>query len=160
MPGRNIEKRKAWEEAYYAKNHARILEQKKLYSRAHRDERREYLRNYNAANKSRRRERELKKSYGISLAEYVQIFDSQKGVCAICQTSDWGKRSPFVDHDHATGKVRAILCARCNTILGLAADDPKLLRSMIAYLKHHNDAYKANFSRATEPRVSTPTEAV
>lgn len=77
------------------------------------------------------------KRYGMTPAQYDVMLEAQGGVCAIC-----GKRSPndrrlHVDHDHKTGKVRAILCARCNVTLGRVNDDKGLLQRLIAYLEWH-----------------------
>ena len=61
----------------------------------------------------------------------------QDNKCAICGTSDWGRPSPCIDHNHRTGKVRALLCNRCNRVLGLAEDSPELLSKMLEYLKEY-----------------------
>lgn len=54
--------------------------------------------------------------YGLSWEEYLLLLEGQDGVCAIChQPSD---RELHVDHDHLTGRVRGLLCGRCNTGLG------------------------------------------
>ncbi len=82
------------------------------------------------------RRRELKRRFGISPEEYAAILKQQGGVCAICAGSPKGRWKRFVvDHDHRTGKIRALLCAWCNTALGLAQDSPTLLRRMAAYLE-------------------------
>ena len=66
------------------------------------------------------------------------MYDVQNGVCAICKKSGDGKwKKLCVDHDHKTGKVRQLLCRRCNMILGQAYDDSGLLADMIAYLNRH-----------------------
>ena len=75
----------------------------------------------------------LKRKYGISLQEYDELLRSQGGVCAICGGTDGDKRMA-VDHDHASGKVRGILCQRCNRALGLFKDDKVKLRKAISYL--------------------------
>lgn len=63
----------------------------------------------------------------------------QGSACAACRTSDWGGKDgkPHVDHDHATGKIRGLLCANCNTGLGMFGDDPARLRAAAAYLEAH-----------------------
>lgn len=77
------------------------------------------------------------KSYGITEEEFNSMLERQEGKCAICGTTDWGKPSPSIDHDHKTGKVRALLCNRCNRVLGLAEDSPELLSMMSDYLKKY-----------------------
>jgi len=85
--------------------------------------------------------RELKRKYGLTLADYDQMFADQDGRCGICGTQDPGgpnRCSRFaVDHNHETGKVRALLCAHCNKGLGLFKDDPDLLRDATDYLENH-----------------------
>ena len=60
----------------------------------------------------------LKKLYGLTLESFDEMLKAQGGVCAICKQTD--KTGKFlVDHDHETGKVRGLLCRRCNHIIGL-----------------------------------------
>jgi hypothetical protein len=58
----------------------------------------------------------LRHRYGISLAQYDEMAETQGGVCAICGQPPKQKRL-HVDHDHETGRVRGLLCAPCNTRL-------------------------------------------
>lgn len=83
--------------------------------------------------------RHLMSTYGISPEEWVSILNEQKGKCAICGTSEFKGRGgrPHVDHDHATGKVRALLCHHCNTGLGAFGDSIELLLEAAAYLRGH-----------------------
>jgi hypothetical protein len=82
-------------------------------------------------------DKHLRSKYGISIAEYDQMLSNQNGVCAICKEYNVDrathKRMP-VDHCHTTGKVRGILCNRCNLILGKAKDNIELLTNAIHYL--------------------------
>ncbi len=84
----------------------------------------------------RRRQRHLLEKYGLSLEVYQRMLDEQGGKCAIC-----GYKSPVkplsVDHDHANGKIRGLLCAWCNTTLGQVNDNVETLRKMIKYVQHH-----------------------
>ena len=73
----------------------------------------------------------LKYQYGITLAEFDAMLLSQNNRCAICQ--DTGKLC--VDHCHNTGKVRGLLCYKCNTVLGQARDSTEILTKAIAYLQ-------------------------
>ena len=77
--------------------------------------------------------------YGITPEQYDQLHTSQKGVCAIC----WKPETKIshgtlcllaVDHDHATGKVRGLLCDKCNRSVGLLGDDAVVLRRAAEYL--------------------------
>lgn len=77
---------------------------------------------------ARRRE-----TYGLSPADLAALVE-QHSVCAICRTANWGKKGPVVDHDHATGAVRGILCGHCNMGLGRFRDDPAILRAALEYL--------------------------
>jgi hypothetical protein len=82
--------------------------------------------------------RMVQKTYGISAKEYDAILRAQGGVCAICGRRP-GKRRFAVDHDHATGEVRGLLCPGsehgCNKGLGFFNDDVELLRRAVAYLE-------------------------
>jgi hypothetical protein len=87
-----------------------------------------------------RHKRWLRNQYGLSAAEYADMLAAQNGVCAICgkvETATWrGKvRRLAVDHSHATNLVRALLCARCNTMLRLVDDDSAVLQLLIDYLE-------------------------
>lgn len=73
----------------------------------------------------------LKQRFGIGAAEVDAMIEAQGGLCPICQK----RAAVHVDHDHKTGKVRAILCEPCNGGLGQFKDDPQIIRNAIAYLK-------------------------
>ena len=64
---------------------------------------------------------------------YLDLLESQDNKCRICGTA-FGTAMPNVDHDHSTGKVRGLLCARCNISLGGFKDDTDLLSNAITYL--------------------------
>jgi len=88
----------------------------------------------------------LKKKFGLSLDGYNQKFEKQKGLCALCgQPETITRRGKVillaVDHDHATGINRDLLCGRCNRILGTFKDDVALFYKAIEYLsKWRQDA--------------------
>ena len=79
----------------------------------------------------------LNKKYGISKAQYQIMLEQQDGVCKIClEPNHWTRSKTLaVDHDHRTGRVRGLLCNRCNLMLGKADDDIGILHSAIEYLK-------------------------
>lgn len=71
--------------------------------------------------------------YGITEADYNAMALAQEGCCAAC-----GDAKPLaIDHDHATGKVRGLLCRECNIALGLVLDDGTRLRRLLEYLGAH-----------------------
>jgi hypothetical protein len=80
-------------------------------------------------------------SYGLTVKKYNTMLTNQNAVCAICgSTTSKTNRSDnfYVDHDHATGKVRGLLCSPCNTALGLLEDNVDFLMSAVSYLMSHN----------------------
>jgi hypothetical protein len=79
----------------------------------------------------------IRRTYGISYEEYIELKELQGNCCAICKNPDSvTKRTDrlFVDHCHTTGEVRGLLCSKCNHGLGHFNDNPSLLLSAIAYL--------------------------
>lgn len=99
----------------------------------------------------------LKRKYGITQEDYTRLLNDQGGVCAFCKSTDTGigagsteKRAFAVDHCHTTGKVRALLCHRCNPGLGYFRDNPELLRKAIAYLERYSQLGPTKV-RDTEP---------
>jgi len=77
----------------------------------------------------------LKNMYGISLFEYKQVETRQNGVCAICQKICASGRKLAVDHCHATGRFRGLLCGKCNQGIGLLQESSELMKRAINYLK-------------------------
>jgi hypothetical protein len=97
-------------------------------------EKAEYARQWRKRNEAHVRDREYQKRFGITLEEYDELLDKQHGLCAICKgTCKRGRLG--VDHDHRTGKVRGLLCRKCNILLGLMDDDPQLMKNMEEYLR-------------------------
>lgn len=81
--------------------------------------------------------RENLKRYGITLEIYQEMFSRQRGVCAICKNPTnhkYGRRLD-VDHDHATGIVRGLLCCKCNRGLGYFRDNADYLIQAALYLQ-------------------------
>lgn len=80
----------------------------------------------------------LRQRYGISPNDYDQMLKQQGGVCAICDQPESRRHrgkltSLAVDHDHHTGRVRGLLCSKCNMKLGALVDDPGWLQRAIEY---------------------------
>lgn len=86
------------------------------------------------------RKRNLKQNYGMTVEDYQRLHDAQNGVCAIChkperKTIRGVLYKLTVDHCHNSGRVRGLLCSRCNLMIGMAADCPDVLTRAIAYLQ-------------------------
>lgn len=73
--------------------------------------------------------------YGLTREDYTRILSEQHGHCAICQHLPKRGRRLCIDHNHATGQVRGLLCDACNYGLGGFQDNPDFLLSAIAYLR-------------------------
>jgi len=118
-------------EKYYA-NRTDAQKQADLErGRKYREENRELL-------IERRRIRRLELKYGLTPEQYAALFDTQGRCCSICKSPTPGRKSEWhVDHCHASGKVRGILCACCNVMLGQAKDNEYTLFEAIAYLLKH-----------------------
>lgn len=102
-------------------------------------------------NSDRARDSYLRRQYGITLDKYRELLTQQNGVCAICgklpgeTRPDQGRSQgrpvrPLlaVDHDHATGKVRGLLCLPCNRGIGFLEDDIETVRSALKYLEEYS----------------------
>lgn len=83
----------------------------------------------------------LRSAYDIGLTEYERLYFNQQGRCAICDGKPDGERPLAVDHCHKTGKVRGLLCQRCNHGLGHFRDNLDLLSYAKNYLLSFPDAH-------------------
>lgn len=106
-------------------------ESRKLYHKAYRDQ-----------NPGKTRNDHLKNTFGIDSKEYERMFKEQNGRCACCDEPETaflkGKLlSLAVDHDHATGEIRQLLCRGCNVGLGSFKDNKNLLLKAASYLEKH-----------------------
>ena len=97
---------------------------------------------YNRENSTSVKSQYLKRNYGLTFEEFEAMLSDQDNCCAICKgTKTYGRHKRFtVDHSHKTGKIRGLLCHRCNTALGLVGDDIHILNTMIEYLESHEQA--------------------
>lgn len=135
--------RKKWadENAEYVRQKARdrYRENRAAILAARRERAPEYRRRFRAKDPERTREADrradLRRHYGIEVEDYERMLAEQGGVCAICQQGCSSGRRLAVDHDHETGVVRGLLCARCNAGIGQLREDPETLRAAIVYLE-------------------------
>ena len=81
-----------------------------------------------------------RKSFGIEVEQYDQMLQAQGGCCALCKTQEYshkrnGRFVRFaVDHCHTTGRIRGLLCWRCNLAIGLLKDDTSAVIRLVNYL--------------------------
>ena len=114
---RRTEKFKEWQRNYLEINRAK---------------RKTYMAGYNVRTRGRR--------MGLSPGDYDAMFHNQSGVCDVCGAPERRRgRSLAVDHNHATGVVRALLCHDCNIALGLLREQPEIARSLADYMEHHQN---------------------
>lgn len=77
----------------------------------------------------------IKTLYGLSEHDYAEKLQAQGGVCAICLNPQSDGSMLCVDHCHATGRVRGLLCHKCNRALGFLKDDVNRLGQALRYLQ-------------------------
>lgn len=86
---------------------------------------------WHARNRERQAHYKRRRQYGITDAEYKRMREEQGDRCAIC-----GKDRPLVvDHCHDTGKVRGLLCNKCNSAIGYLGDDPTVIERAATYVR-------------------------
>jgi len=83
----------------------------------------------------------VRKCFGITEVEYIQMYNEQGGMCAICDRVI-DRRSADVDHCHAYNLVRGLLCRRCNLAIGMFHDDVKLLQRAVEYIEKWEDIHR------------------
>ncbi|MDQ6727114.1 MAG: endonuclease VII domain-containing protein [Actinomycetota bacterium] len=110
----------------------------------------------NAYRRSRRLEPEVKRreraghlmrKYGVTLEAYDAMLEGQGGGCAVCSRTPRENSSLHVDHDHATGQIRGLLCFSCNNALADFQENRDLLRNAIGYLMAHTHAGEIELAR-------------
>ena len=91
-----------------------------------------------------KRNSRLKAEFGITATQYDAMYANQNGKCAICNTQETSKSSHSaapkalaVDHDHSTGKVRALLCSRCNQAVGMVKENFDTALNLAKYIHEH-----------------------
>jgi len=93
---------------------------------------------YYQKNKKELRNKHLQLRFNITRKEYYNILKQQNYVCDICGKKE-NNKSLAVDHNHINGKVRGLLCSRCNIALGFIKDDINIAKKLIKYLEKHKD---------------------
>ena len=92
----------------------------------------------------KQKNRTLRHRYRIDLAEYQRMHAQQQNRCAICNAVGGDTRATrlYVDHNHATGAVRQLLCPGCNQALGIVEQGVERIASLAGYLAKHDPTSK------------------
>ena len=77
----------------------------------------------------------LKANFGLTPEEFERLHATSDGICPICKKPEQRKRRLSLDHDHATGRLRGLICWKCNLLLGHVNDSPELLEAAAKYLR-------------------------
>lgn len=121
---------------WYLKNPEYRREKTKLW----RDKNKDRVREYKIKNKMKMYFTDSKRKYGITEERFNRMLSQQKNKCCGCgMMFKFGDKNttPNIDHCHKTGKIRGLLCRRCNSVLGYFKDNPKPLIKLARYLKCH-----------------------
>lgn len=134
--GRDLEKKRKYQKEYYERNKEKLKEYRTNWYYENRELGLERSKKWAKSNKDRRKHNLLKSMYNITLDDYNKMFEDQNGCCKICEKHQSELNKPlFVDHCHTTGKVRGLLCSKCNLGIGYADDSVNILKNMIKYLE-------------------------
>jgi hypothetical protein len=124
-------------EGVAARNRKRRLEHKEEERTRHH----KYYTEHRRAQIDRAYQNNLKRNFGLTWEDVEGMLARQGGKCAICGevlTFRAGRENAnpgSVDHNHATGKVRGLLCRKCNAALGMLDDNPVKAESLLIYLR-------------------------
>ena len=121
---------------FAAKHPERLKELQKQFQDRHPGYRAKYQRKYRESGAAFWAQ--IKCRYGLTKDQYNDLITSQNGLCAAC-LKPFGDRVKAVDHDHESGKVRGILHRQCNSMIGLAKENPVILESAANYLWRTRD---------------------
>jgi hypothetical protein len=127
---------------YTKKNKVKVYKRQKDYREKNKVKIQIRLKNYYQVNKTMWRNNFLQKNYGITIKQFNEILKNQNNKCSICSkeldnTIKSGSNKPHLDHDHETGKVRAVLCADCNIAIGLFKENINIFPIAKDYLMSH-----------------------
>jgi hypothetical protein len=108
-------------------SHCKVCQKKMMTARYNKDP--EYVADLQAARR-----------YGITLKDVQDMREAAQGVCQCCGRTDTNKYKRLViDHCHRTGKVRGLICQRCNSILGYCDDNILTLQNLVEYISSNAD---------------------
>lgn len=106
----------------------------------HRSKRLAYADAYRALETTKQRDadKHIRRKYGLTRDQWWEMYRAQEGCCDLCGMDFLPGERICVDHNHATGLVRALLCDPCNIGLGRFLDSVELLQAAISYIERHS----------------------
>lgn len=137
----NIAKTRALSKKWANENPERRKELKSIWDANNPEARKMHMDRLKTKQPDYFKDKHLQYHYGMTVEEYSVLAAMQGNKCATCGKSaeETHRKRLFVDHCHATGKIRGLLCQQCNTALGMVGDDIDRLSSLISYLIEHSE---------------------
>lgn len=142
----NPEKVSEYHRKRYRKDPAKINARNKRYNENNKEKVAERQARYARENVEDRRKSHRKQQGILEFDKGPELATAQGNVCAICSSP----APTHMDHDHATGRARGMLCRLCNNGIGMLRDNPDLLEKAIVYLKDPPAQMFLDFSHCTE----------
>jgi hypothetical protein len=135
MRQRKLKQLKEW----VSNNPDKRKEQKRRHYEKNKDKIDQKAKDWYENNKERYVNNALLRKYGVTLEQYNLLREQQNFSCAICEErEDVVGKKLVVDHSHATGRIRKLLCAKCNVGLGMLKDSPDIMERAAKYVRDHN----------------------
>jgi hypothetical protein len=135
----NPQKFQDYHKKHYKKNKEKINKYNREYAVKNKKEMRDWNKEYRMVNKTQIRATKRKKAYGLTQEQFDLMLDLCANKCQICgfEFDISGERSafPHIDHSHKTGKVRGLLCQKCNLAIGLLKDSAEIIETAAAYIR-------------------------
>ena len=130
------------QQRYYLKHKERLVQEARDKRAKEPEKYKKYVHKWKSKNPDRERERNLAQ-FGLTIEDYDAMHEAQNGLCAICKQPETSSRDGkvyrlAVDHDHKTGKVRGLLCFKCNSAMGSFEKREIPLENVLKFLKEGN----------------------
>lgn len=132
---KNPERFKEYAKTTRANNLEKMKEKRRRLYIQNREKELNQSHDYHVKNREALYFKKIKRLFNISIDEYKTMWDNQEGNCAICKSQPERDLNLCLDHCHETGKVRGLLCTKCNKALGLFKDNKEKLLDAIKYLE-------------------------
>lgn len=115
---------------HYTANREKILERTRKWHKANPEKIKASQKKYANAHPERLRLSYVKYKYGLHPDIYKAMAEAQNSLCAICKEPEQKGKTLGVDHCHTTGRIRGLLCFKCNIMLGMIEGKPSLLTAL------------------------------